>query len=178
MAKGKKRKKKSGSGYTPPPVDQESLLNEAKALVLEMESDEPGPRWGELQRLLVKAKADPNDVAGAIAGRNLSVVEHLIKVLQGLEEAEEKVEVTLPEFAPDLLRDAMKAFRKRFKLMSLDHESKLGRSPLSTGKSAAFDSILPPEKFPSDVWRVLVAKGELESTGRGFYKIPTQRREF
>ena len=72
----------------------------------------------------------------------------------------------------------MKAFRKRFKLMRLDHESKLGRSPLSTGKDASFESILPPEQFPTDVWPVLVSKGELESTGRGFYKIPTEKPSF
>ena len=178
MAKGKRRKKKSGSGYTPPPVDLDALSNEARTLLGQMEPDEAGPRWGELQRLLVKAKADPNEVASAIAGRDLSAIEHLINVLQGLEEAEEPLEETLPDFPHDVLRDAMKAFRKRFKLMRLDHESKLGRSPLSTGKDAAFESILPPEQFPPDVWRVLVAKGELESTGRGFYKIPTEKPSF
>lgn len=178
MAKGKRRKKKPGSGYTPPPVDQTSLTDEARSLLQDMTADESGPRWGELQRLLVKAKADPNEVAGAIAGRDLSAIEHLINVLQGIEEAEDPLEEILPEFPPEVLRDAMKAFRKRFKLMRLDHESKLGRSPLSTGKDAGFDSILPPEKFPVDVWRVLVSKGELESTGRGFYKIPTEKPSF
>lgn len=178
MAKGKRRKKKPGSGYTPPPIDEASVAREARSLLGQMDPDESGPRWGELQRLLVKAKADPNDVAGAIAGRDLSAIEHIINVLEGLEEAEEPLEEVLPEFPQEVLRDAMKAFRKRFKLMRLDHESKLGRSPLSTGKDASFESILPPEQFPTDVWPVLVSKGELESTGRGFYKIPTEKPSF
>ena len=72
----------------------------------------------------------------------------------------------------------MKAFRKRLKLMKLDHESKLGRSPLTGGKDAGFESILPPEQFPSDVWKVLASKGEVESTGRGFYKLPENRPTF
>ena len=67
---------------------------------------------------------------------------------------------------------------KRVKLTKLDHESKLARSPLSSGKDADFDAIIPPNQFPPEVWRALVRKGELESTGQGFYKIPLQRRDF
>ena len=60
----------------------------------------------------------------------------------------------------------------------LDHESKPAWSPLSSGQDADFDAIIPPNQYPPEVWRALVKRGELESTGQGFFKIPLQRREF
>ena len=84
----------------------------------------------------------------------------------------------LPEFPEEELRKAMKAFRKRLKLTKLDHESKLGHSPLTSGKDAAFDSILPPNEFDEDIWRVLVKRGSLEELGYGFYRLPQVRPEF
>jgi hypothetical protein len=65
----------------------------------------------------------------------------------------------------------MKAFRRRMKLMRLDHESKLGVGPMTSGKKADFDSILPPREFDENVWKVLAAEGQLKATGRGFYGL-------
>ena len=161
-----------------PPVDVDSILAEVDALRPALEQADSGAEWGNVQRLLVKAKADPPAVARAIVGRDLAAVDHIVNVLRGLETDEPKEEATLPDIPGETLREAMKAFRKRMKLIRLDHESKLGRSPLTGGKGAEFDSILPPEQFPSEVWKVLAAKGELESTGRGFYKLPEERPTF
>ena len=91
---------------------------------------------------------------------------------------EEETQESLPEIPDETLREAMRAFRKRMKLTKLDHESKIGRSPLTSGKDAEFDSILPPHQFPSEVWQVLASKGKLESAGKGFYKLPDVRMEF
>ncbi|MEE2908101.1 MAG: hypothetical protein VX527_09765 [Planctomycetota bacterium] len=178
MAKGKRKKRKPGAGYTAPAVDTNAILAEVEALLPTLEQSDAGSQWGDVQRLLVKAKADPSMVARAVVGRDPSAVQHIINVLKGLEVDEPEEEATLPDIPGETLREAMKAFRKRMKLIRLDHESKLGRSPLTGGKDAGFDSILPPEKFPAEVWKVLVARGELESTGRGFYKIPEQRQTF
>ena len=179
MAKGKRKKRKPGSSHQPANLDVDALLEEIEIKLPALESADAGPLWGEIQRLLIKAKADPMDVASAIAGRDVNALRHLIAVLRGLEEetAPEAPE-ELPDIPGETLREAMKAFRKRIKLMRLDHESKLGRSPLTSGKDASFDSILPPEQYPADVWKVLVNKGQLESTGRGFYKLPGQDQTF
>ena len=69
-------------------------------------------------------------------------------------------------------KKAMKAFRRRVKLMKLDMESKLGVGPMSGGRAADFDSIMPPQEFPPEVWATLAAEGRLVATGRGFYKLP------
>ena len=74
--------------------------------------------------------------------------------------------------APEQLKRAMKAFRKRMKLTRLDAESELSRSPLSSGKKSAIVAIQPPNQFPNEVWEELVRQGQLKSAGRGFYQLP------
>ena len=66
---------------------------------------------------------------------------------------------------------AMRAFRKRLKLTRLDHESKLGVGPMSSGRKADVDAILPPHEYARQVWEALVAEGQLRSFGQGFYGL-------
>jgi len=70
------------------------------------------------------------------------------------------------------LKRAMKAFKKRLKLTRLDDESRLGRSPLTSGGSGIV-SIIPPREFPQAVWDQLVAQGQLSKDRDGFYRIGT-----
>ena len=66
--------------------------------------------------------------------------------------------MTDPETAPEPegpskeeLRLAMKAFRKRLKLMKLDEESSLGHGPMSSGRKSSIAAIRPPDQFPKAV---------------------------
>ena len=181
MARKNKKKRKPGGGAPPSPADPLAAhLAEIEEVVGELEAtpDQPA-EWGRLQRLLLKAKAEPGMVARAVIGRDLELVASTINVLKGIEEVQAAPEPPpLPDVPDETLRSAMKAYRKRMKLMKLDHESKLGRSPLTSGKDAGFESILPPEEYAPEVWQVLAARGELEATGQGFYKLPTERPSF
>ena len=180
MAKPKKRKKKPG--YKPPAERVEALIQQAVELRSTITDESDGAAWGAMQKALLAAKADSKDVARAIMGRDMTTLDAILAALKGEEPqqppAPEVPDEPLPDFPPDQLRDAMKAFRRRVKLTKLDHESKLGRSPLSTGKDADFDSIMPPREFPEDIWKVLVQQGELEQLGYGFYRIPKIKPEF
>ena len=176
MAKPKKRKKKPGHAPPPSTVDPTVVIEEIVQLRSELESGGEPATWGRVQKLLLSIKADPAETARAVMGRDLPTLDHLLATLQG-EETEPPPTVEeepLPEFPDEELRKAMKAFRRRLKLTRLDHESKLGHSPLTSGKDAAFDSILPPMEFPDELWKVLAARGELEAAGRGFYMLPKE----
>ena len=70
----------------------------------------------------------------------------------------------------DELKKALRAFKKRLKLTQLDDDSKLGRSPLTGGKTTVI-SIQPPSGFGREIWEELAAKGFLEPDGGGFYKL-------
>ena len=72
---------------------------------------------------------------------------------------------------PEVLRHAMKAFRKRLKLTRLNEESKLGRNPLTGGRKSAVVGILPPREYPSAVWPELVRQKRLRDAGGGFYEL-------
>ena len=181
MAKPKRKKRKPGSGYQTPAVDPAALLLEIEEARAKLSVEKVGAEWGVVQRLLVKAGAAPSTVARAISIRDLELVDQLIAKIRNPEleiEAKEPEPIEVPDIPEEVLREAMRAYRKRMKLTRLDQESKLARSPLSSGKDADFDAIIPPNQYPSEVWRALVARGELEATGQGFYKVPTQRREF
>ena len=69
------------------------------------------------------------------------------------------------------LRLAMKAFRKRLKLMRLDDESSLGYGPTSSGNRSSVVGIKPPDQFPKAIWRELESQGKLRSEGSGLYSL-------
>lgn len=69
------------------------------------------------------------------------------------------------------LKSAMKMFRKRVKLKKLDDESKLGRSPLSSGKTSAHFAIMAPREYPPAVWEELARQGKLRHAGGSFYEL-------
>ncbi len=70
------------------------------------------------------------------------------------------------------LKSAYNAFKKRWKLTQLDQESRIGRSPLSSGQKSSIAGIKPPVQFPQVIWDELVKQGRLKYTGSGFYGMP------
>jgi hypothetical protein len=82
------------------------------------------------------------------------------------------VEAMDPDAAPtpEIMKSALKAFRKRLKLTRLDEESKLGASPLTGGKKSSIMAIQPPSQFPRKVWDALVEAGDLKRDGM-LYKL-------
>lgn len=74
----------------------------------------------------------------------------------------------------DELHKALKAFKKRLKLMRLEDESKLGRGPLSGGRPSGLVAITPPHQYPRAVWDDLVNQGKLKYAGQGMYELANQ----
>lgn len=75
-----------------------------------------------------------------------------------------------PNISPDVLKSAMKAFKKRLKLTALDDDSRLGRGPYSGGHTGVF-AIKPPDQFPDEVWQELNRQGKIRSSGHGLYEL-------
>ena len=71
----------------------------------------------------------------------------------------------------EVLKKALKAFRKRLKLTRLDEESKLGVGPLTGGAQSGVVAITPPNQYPVAVWEELVKQGKLKRSGSGFYGL-------
>ncbi|HEY2883253.1 MAG TPA: hypothetical protein VGJ15_12485, partial [Pirellulales bacterium] len=77
----------------------------------------------------------------------------------------------------DTLKLAFKAFKKRWKLTVLDHESRLGRGPMSSGGGASkIAGIVPPDQYPKAVWEALAAQGRIKYAGSGCYSMPQESK--
>ncbi len=132
-----------------------------------------GSLWGGLHKLLLKAKVDPHAIMRLIASRDLAMLDSMIRWLEGEEPSvaacadEPKSEVVPPE----VMKSAMKMFRKRLKFARLDAESRLGVGPMSSGKKSEIDAIESPREFSPVVWQALVAAGKLKREGARFYSL-------
>jgi hypothetical protein len=69
------------------------------------------------------------------------------------------------------LKHAMKAFKKRLKIMRLDADSNIGGGPLSGGRDSGIVAITPPDQFPDAVWDELVRVGKLKKSRDGMYEV-------
>lgn len=85
----------------------------------------------------------------------------------------EEKDTQLPneDISPEILRRAMKAFKKRLKLTALDEDSRLGRGAL-TGGAKGVCAIQPPNQYPPEVWEQLCRQGKLRNSGHGLYEMP------
>jgi hypothetical protein len=79
-----------------------------------------------------------------------------------------------PQFDPEELRKALKAFKKRLKLARLEDESRLGHGPMSKGGKSEIMAVAPPNQYPRTVWEELVRQGKLRSAGHGLYELAGQ----
>ena len=77
----------------------------------------------------------------------------------------------LPEHDRDLLKRAMRAFRKRLGVTVLDAESSTGGGPLSGGKSTDISGITPPRDYPREIWLELARQGRLVNAGQGVFEL-------
>jgi hypothetical protein len=148
--------------------------------------------WTKASAALDKLKADPSRVSSIISRRNIEDLARLLgdltlqsktgKPAAAPPAAPKPVPSSVPvaastestppgEIDTGTLKAAMKSFRKRLKLTSLDHESSLGRSPLTGGRKAGIVAIQPPDRFPKQVWQELARQGRLKDAGRGFYEL-------
>ncbi|HVX64115.1 MAG TPA: hypothetical protein VHC19_26065 [Pirellulales bacterium] len=73
--------------------------------------------------------------------------------------------------APEVLKAAYKAFKKRLKLTQLDFDSRIGRGPMSSGQTSSIAGITPPNQYPLEVWEELVKQGKLKHAGHGTYSL-------
>jgi hypothetical protein len=80
----------------------------------------------------------------------------------------------LPEQDREVLKRAMKAFRKSLKITVLDAESSIAGGPMSGGRRSAIRGITPPPRYPREVWQELARQGRLVDARQGVYELPPE----
>lgn len=132
--------------------------------------------WGLVNRLLGRMPGDQGEISRVCAERDVAGLDAMVNRLEhpqpkvaksgGADDSAEAQEVTQRDKIA-----AMRAYRKRLKLMRLDEESKIGNRQLTGGHKSEIDAIIPPTEFRKAVWQALVVDGELKNTGQGFYQL-------
>jgi hypothetical protein len=121
--------------------------------------------WAEVQEALALTGDDDAQLAEAVAERDASK-------LRVLAEEWGSGKRHLPACDREVLKRAMKAFRKTLKVTILAHESSLGGGPLSGGRESSIVGIQPPQRYPTAVWRELSRQGRLKANHGGTYELP------
>jgi hypothetical protein len=114
------------------------------------------------------------DAAGEAQGELLALVEvrdraGLATLLQGWDSGR----ILRPVHDRDVLKKAVKAFRKRLKLVRLDEESRIGGA-FSKGERSGITGVAPPDAFGPEVWAELVRVGRMLDVGHGVLELPPE----
>jgi hypothetical protein len=114
------------------------------------------------------------DAAGEAQGELLTIVEGRDSAaLAVLLRAWASGKTLRPVHDRDVLKRAVKAFRKRLKLGRLDEESRIGGA-FSKGEHSGVTGIVPPDTYGPDVWSELVRVGRMLDVGHGVLELPPE----
>lgn len=114
------------------------------------------------------------DAAGEAQGELLAIVEARdAAALAALMKGWETGKVLRPVHDREVMKKAVKAFRKRLKLVRLDEESKLGHV-FSKGERSGITGVAPPDQFGPDIWAELVRVGRMIDVGHGVLELPPE----
>ncbi len=100
------------------------------------------------------------------------VKERDLAALRALAEAWHVLKQHLPLQDREVLKRALKAYRKSLKVTQLDAESSIGGGPMSSGRSSGILGMRPPDRYPRAVWDELVRQKRLRYAGQGLYELP------
>ena len=125
-------------------------------------SDEP---WAQVPQVLESTREQEAELAALIDARDVTALRAVVKGWQSGERQ-------LPAQDREVLKRALKALRKRIKLMRLDQESRIGGGAMSGGLESTIAGITPPDQYPPNVWAKLASQGRLIDCGQGVYELP------
>jgi len=121
--------------------------------------------WREMEQTLEDAGAEEKEEIA------LPVLEQSLKAVHALLDGWEAGTMSLSDWDKAVLKRALKAFRKRLKLMRLDDEASALRNPLTKGETSTILGVRPPDQYSPEIWELLVAQGRLRDAGGGLLEL-------
>lgn len=121
--------------------------------------------WAELQSAFTVTKCDDEELELAIEVQELDELKRLVEEWHSAKRH-------YPACDRDVLKRAMKAFRKSLKVTRLAAESSLSGGPLSGGSDFTVVGIMPPPRYPKEVWNELARQKRLVTDGKGTFELP------
>ena len=121
--------------------------------------------WSAAGQALGTLRDVEPDLAAAVEARDPALLKSIL-------DAWASGKRPLPEHDRDLLKRAMRAFRKRLGVTLLDAESSVGGGPMSGGRSSDISGVTPPGIYPRAIWLELARQGRLINAGQGVFELP------
>jgi hypothetical protein len=148
---------------------QFNLLSKHLAALLDDLKQDPSAAepWAHARNALGESRKAEPDLAAAIDARDAAT-------LRAILEAWKSGKRQLPEQDREVLRRAVKAFRKSLKITRLDAESSIGANPMTSGRASSIVGMVPPTRYPRDVWDELVRQGRMSGGKHGIYELPPE----
>jgi hypothetical protein len=121
--------------------------------------------WAKARHAIGQAVAKETDVAAAIEKKDAASLRAIVTEWDSGKRI-------LPEQDREVLKRAMKAFRKSLKVTRLDAESSVNANAMTSGRQSTIVGIVPPPRYPREVWDELVRQGRLLGGRQGIYELP------
>ncbi len=148
--------------------EMQLLSSVLSTVVSELASDSTNDNaWNHARRTLEPTRAQEPELARVIDTRDHAA-------LRALVEEWTSGKRLLPAQDREVLRRAMKAFRKSLKVTRLDAESSIGGGPMSSGRQSGILGLRPPDRYPREVWDELARQGRLIAVGHGIFELPPE----
>ncbi len=129
---------------------------------------DPDKAWAEAERAWAASREEDDiELFVAIDERD---DEALAAIVHGWMSGER----TLPKVDREVLKRALKAFRKRLKIVRLDSESSAGGGAMSAGRQSSIIGVAAPDQYPQEVWDELVRQKRLVDGSGGIYELPPE----
>jgi hypothetical protein len=141
------------------------LVHALQAVAADLAADPAAPApWQSAAEARAAARDAEPDLAAALEARDAAA-------LRGILDAVAAGKRPWPEHDRDLLKRAMRAFRKRLGVTQLDDESTTGGGPLSGGRDSGIRGVSPPRDYPREIWLELARQGRLVNAGQGVFEL-------
>jgi len=128
----------------------------------------PEQAWADADRALAAAREDDDvELFVAIDERDFDTLRTIVRHWASGERQ-------LVRHDREVLKRALKAFRKRLKIVQLDSESSVGGGPTSTGRKSDIVGVWAPDQYPQEVWDELVRQKRLVAGSGGIYELPPE----
>jgi hypothetical protein len=144
---------------------QMQLLSSVLEAVLQ--NPESDSAWSDASRARELSKVEDADLVSALQARDAAGLGAIL-------EAWKSGKRLAPEHDREVLKRALKAFRKSLKVTRLDAESSLGVGPMSSGRHSGIVGMRPPDRYPAAVWEELARQGRLLGGKMGVYELPPE----
>ncbi|MFB3112206.1 MAG: hypothetical protein ACE10G_09255 [Gemmatimonadales bacterium] len=123
--------------------------------------------WAEASRALAATREEDVELYVAIDEHDFDALSTIVRQWASHER-------TLTKHDRDVLKRALKAFRKRLKIVRLDSVSTAGHGPMSAGRQSSIVGVQPPDQYPQEVWAELARQKRLVAGRDGIYELPPE----